>query len=234
VNALTVLALGLLLGLKHATEADHLAAVATLVTRQRSLGHAVRQGVAWGIGHTLTLSVFGGLVLAAGSRISGPFAHWLEVAVGLMLIALGADVMRRLVRERMHFHAHSHDDGIRHIHLHSHAGEGAHAISSHDHTHPAGIPVRATLVGMVHGMAGSAALVLLSFDAVRSPLVGLLYIFTFGFGSIAGMALLSIVIAIPLRFSASRLTRLHAALTMGVGAVSCVLGAIILYRQVVA
>jgi ABC-type nickel/cobalt efflux system permease component RcnA len=224
--------MGLLLGIKHATEADHLAAVATLVTREQSLGRAVKQGIAWGIGHTLTLSIFGGLVLAAGSSISEPLARWLELAVGIMLIALGVDVVRRLRRQRTHFHVHAHDNGVRHVHLHSHAGDGDHAASPHHHSHPSKLPLRATLVGMMHGMAGSAALVLLSVEAVTSPLLGWFYIATFGVGSIAGMAMLSAVIALPLRFSASRLTRLHGALMNAIGAASCGLGLLIVYRQV--
>lgn len=229
----TFLFLGLLLGMKHAIEADHLAAVATLVTGNKTVGQAVRHGVAWGIGHTLTLSLFAGAVLAFGTRMPEPVARWLELAVGVMLVALGADVLIRLARQRVHFHVHTHEDGIEHFHAHSHAGEGPHALSPHRHPHRPLLPLRAATVGMMHGMAGSAALVILSLEAVQSPATGILYIALFGIGSMAGMAILSAVIAIPLRYSANRLNRLHGVLTVVVGATSCLLGGGIICRQVV-
>lgn len=257
-TSLSILMVGLLLGMKHATEADHLAAVATLATRQNSLAQTLRQGVAWGIGHTLTLVLFGGLVLALGKAIPQHMEQALEMAVGLMLVALGADVLRRLVRQRIHFHAHSHIMGVRHVHAHSHAGEGAHRLSMHRHAHaqgiplrwrPAGsargvpspvgqhqhghvegVPLRALVVGMMHGMAGSAALILLSLGAVQSFAMGLVYILLFGAGSIIGMALLSVAIAIPLRLSAGYLGWLHKGMMALVGGLTCVLGAFMVYR----
>lgn len=229
----TVLLMGLLLGTKHATEADHLAAVAILVTGGKSLGQAVTHGVAWGVGHTLTLSLFGGIMLAIGSRISDDLARGLELAVGVMLIGLGVDVLYRLFRRRIHFHTHTHDDGVTHMHFHSHAADGL-AGSSHAHRHSSALPIRAALVGMMHGMAGSAALIVLSLETVRSPLIGCIYIAAFGVGSIAGMALLSIVIAWPMQLSARRLARVHAALMTTVGVASGVVGAVIVYRQALA
>ena len=115
-TSLSILLMGLLLGMKHATEADHLAAVATLVTRDRTLGQAVRHGVAWGIGHTIVLSAFAGAVLALGTQIPESVAGWLELLVGLMLVGLGIDVIVRLARRRVHFHVHEHEDGVRHVH----------------------------------------------------------------------------------------------------------------------
>jgi hypothetical protein len=227
-TGLFILFAGFLLGMKHATEADHLAAVATLVTRQHSLAQTVHQGIAWGIGHTLTLMLFGGMVLALGTSIPDHLAQGLELAVGLMLIALGADVLRRLVQRRIHFHVHSHESSVMHVHAHSHVGEGAHRYSLHQHTHK--LPRRALAVGMMHGMAGSAALILLSLGAVQSFVLGLLYIALFGAGSIIGMALLSVAIAVPLRFSAGYLGWLHNGMIALVGGFSCVLGALLVYQ----
>lgn len=229
-TGLFILIMGFLLGMKHATEADHLAAVATLVTRQNSLAQTMHQGIAWGIGHTLTLMLFGGIVLALGTSIPDHMVQGLELAVGLMLIALGADVLRRLVRKRIHFHVHSHEGSVKHVHAHSHVGEGAHRYSLHRHTHRKKLPLHALTVGMMHGMAGSATLILLSLGAVQSFSMGLLYIILFGVGSIAGMALLSVAIAIPLRFSADYLGWLHNGVIAVVGGFSCVLGAIMVYQ----
>ena len=223
-TALSILVVGFLLGMQHATEADHLAAVATLATRAATLSQTLRQGVAWGIGHTLTLMLFGGAVFLLGQAISPNLEQALETAVGLMLIVLGADVLRRLVRDRVHFHVHRHEAGTEHVHAHGHRGEGRHERSLHRHAHAARWPLRALAVGMMHGLAGSAALVVLSLKSAASLSLGLGYIALFGVGSIAGMALLSVVIALPLRLSAGYLVGLHRAMTALVGLFSCALG----------
>jgi hypothetical protein len=231
VTLASILALGFLLGLRHATDADHVAAVATLATRSRSMAHAVAQGVAWGTGHTLTLMLFGGAVLVLGGVVPAGAVRALELAVGVMLVLLGADALYRLRRERIHFHAHRHADGVAHFHAHSHRGEaGAHDAARHEHRHPHGFPARALLVGMVHGMAGSAALVLLSLEALRSPAWGLAYIAVFGFGSILGMAALSAAIAVPLRLTAHRLGGAYQRLSAAVGLATIALGCWIVYR----
>lgn len=231
-SVFSVLLVGFLLGLKHATETDHLAAVATLVTRQSNTAQTALQGVAWGFGHTVTLMGVGGVVLALGKQIPPNLEQALEFGVGLMLIVLGADVLRRLLRNRIHFHVHSHGAEIRHVHAHAHAqaeipkagvaGRREHVAARH--VHPHGLPLRALAVGTMHGLAGSAALVLLSLEAVQSWQMGLVYIAVFGCGSIAGMALLSVAIAVPLRLSSSRLGRLHSVTTAVFGAFSCLLG----------
>jgi ABC-type nickel/cobalt efflux system permease component RcnA len=202
--------------------------VATLATRSRSVGHTMLQGVAWGAGHTLTLLLFGGTVLVLGLVLPERAALALELAVGIMLIALGAEVLYRLWRGRVHFHAHRHADGAAHFHAHAHPGESQHDPDRHEHGH--GFPLRALLVGMVHGMAGSAALILLSLEALRTPAWGLAYIALFGIGSIAGMAALSVVIAIPLRLTSRRLDRAHGGLSALVGLGTVLLGCYVVLR----
>ncbi len=226
-----ILLLGLLLGMKHAFEADHVAALATLATRSQSLAQTVKLGAAWGLGHTLTLLLFGGLVLALDLVMPERLARGLEFAVGIMLLLLGLDVLRRVTRERVHFHIHRHAASIVHLHAHSHAGDTMpHDPEHHAHGHPRALRVRALLVGMMHGMAGSAALILLTLETVVSPGVGLLYIVLFGLGSILGMALLSVVIAIPLRYSESGLTLAHNTLVIVVGLVTVALGGAMIYE----
>jgi len=225
------LLLGLLLGMRHALDADHLAAVATLVTRSRSLGHTVWQGVAWGAGHTLTLLLFGGAVLVLGLVLPERAALALELAVGIMLVVLGTEVLYRLWRGRVHFHAHRHADGAKHFHAHAHEGESQeHDPNRQQHGH--GFPLRALLVGMVHGMAGSAALILLSLETLRTPAWGLAYIALFGIGSIAGMAALSVVIAIPMRLTSRRLNRSRNGLSVLVGVSTILLGCFVAFRSV--
>jgi ABC-type nickel/cobalt efflux system permease component RcnA len=228
--SLTLLLLGFLIGMRHAVETDHVAAVASLATRSNSVRDTVRQGAAWGLGHTVTLFLFGSVVLVLGLVMPQPMAQTLELGVGLMLVILGLDVLRRLARERIHFHLHHHDDGEAHFHAHSHAGEARHDPRRHAHEHPDGFPFRALFVGLMHGMAGSAALILLTIQTIESPLLGLLYIALFGVGSMLGMALLSFAIAIPLRYSARGMTWLHNALQAVVGVATIFIGAMLVYQ----
>jgi ABC-type nickel/cobalt efflux system permease component RcnA len=227
--SVSLLSLGFLLGMRHALESDHVAAVASLATRSRSMGDTIRQGAVWGAGHTLTLFVFGSLVLLLDTVIPETLARVLEFTVGLMLIGLGIDVLQRLLRERIHFHVHRHADGQLHFHAHSHAGEQGHP-AVHHHPHQRGrFPLRALFVGMMHGMAGSAALILLTLQSVHSPLTGMVYIMLFGVGSIAGMAALSAIIAVPLRYSIAGLNWAHNALHALVGVTTLGVGSMIVY-----
>jgi ABC-type nickel/cobalt efflux system permease component RcnA len=223
-----ILALGFLTGLQHAMEADHLAAVASLATRSRGVLDTAREGAVWGIGHTLTLFGFGGAVLLADAFVPERVASALELTVGLMLILLGADVLRRVIRQRLHFHAHRHG-AVEHFHLHSHAPNGEHDRDPHRHSHRTRLPLRALLVGMMHGMAGSAALILLALQAVTSPWQGLLYIAIFGFGSMVGMAVVGAAISLPLRYSPRGLTWAHNGLRASVGLFTVGLGGYIAY-----
>jgi hypothetical protein len=227
----SLLTLGFLIGMRHAVETDHLAAVASLVTRSGSMGDTIRQGAVWGIGHTLTLFIFCSLVLLLDAVIPETLAQGLEFMVGLMLLGLGIDVLRRLLRERIHFHVHGHEDGTLHFHAHSHAGDAGHpAVHSHDHDWIHSFPFRALIVGMMHGMAGSAALILLTLQTVHSPLTGMAYIALFGLGSIAGMAVLSVIIAVPLRYSAGGLTWLHNGLQAVIGIITLIAGGALMYH----
>lgn len=228
---LTLLLLGFLIGMRHAMETDHLAAVASLATRDQTMRDTIRQGAVWGTGHTLTLFLFGSLVLLMDAVIPQTLAAALEFTVGLMLLALGVDVLRRLLRERIHFHRHRHADGSLHLHAHSHSGEREHpAVHVHGHREPPAFPLRALLVGMMHGMAGSAALILLTLQAAQTTLAGITYIALFGIGSIAGMAMLSVIIAVPLRYSAASLTWVHNGLQAAIGIITIAIGGVIVYE----
>ncbi len=217
--------------MRHALEADHAAAVASLATQKGTVWHTVKQGIVWGVGHTITLIIVGSLVLIAGSTIPEHWAHVLEGMVGLMLMGLGIDVLRRLRKEHVHFHLHQHPDQPPHFHAHAHEAQEAHDLSSHKHTHPGGFPVRALLVGFMHGMAGSAALILLTIQSSMHPGEALGYILIFGIGSILGMGILSFVIAIPLWYSAHSLTWIHDNLQRGVGITTIILGLFVVWEH---
>ena len=214
-----LLVVGFLLGVRHALDPDHLASVATISTSSRTLVDGFKQGAAWGMGHTVTLLLFGGAALVLGLAVPEDLALVLELAVGVMLILLGADVLRRIMKERVHLHRHDHDDSASHLHVHSHP-----QVDRHEHSHSALIPLRALTVGLMHGLAGSAALLLLTVAAAPSIMSGIVYILVFGFGSILGMALLSIVIALPFRLSSNRFKRAQRNFRVGIGIVTIVLG----------
>src|SRR3982074_982069 len=192
-----ILGLGFLLGMQHALEADHIAAVSSIAARRSHVADIVKHGLTWGLGHTLTLFVFAGAAILLGHAIPEQFARPLETAVGVMLVGLGAHVLWRLWRDRVHFHQHGHGDGTGHIHAHSHAGaKHPHARAAHAHAH--GFRWRTLLVGLMHGMAGSAALLVLAVSQASSPAVALGYIALFGIGSLVGAGALSARTAGPL------------------------------------
>ena len=226
----SVLVLGLLLGLQHAVEADHLAAVASLGTRGGDLRDAARLGAAWGMGHGLTLLLFGGAVVLIGGSIGPGLALILESIVGLMLILLGTDVLLRIWRKRVHFHVHRHGRKT-HFHAHSHSPGGVHADDPHQHSHNWRLPLRPMFVGMVHGMAGSAALMVLALGSVQSIGQGLTYLALFGIGSAVGMTILAVVISLPLRWSARSLTWAHNGLTAILGLFTVSLGTLLLQQS---
>lgn len=225
----SVFLFGLLMGVRHAFEADHLAAVASLMTRGRGVRAGVLQGVAWGLGHTLTLLLAGGTCLLAGRAIPERWAARLEIAVGVMLMVLGADVLRRARRDRLHVHVHQHPDGTQHWHAHRHPEAAPHDPARHEHAHGVRLPARPLLVGLVHGLAGSAALFLLTLQTVPSIVAGLVYIGLFGLGSILGMAALSAAIAVPLRAAARTVSRVQGALEAVVGVATIAIGLKLLY-----
>lgn len=223
---LWTMTLGLLIGMQHALEADHVAAVSCIASRERSFRRIVRHGAVWGVGHTLTLILFAGGAILLGAGLPDSFALALEGLVGLMLAGLGGHVLFRLMREKVHFHRHRHQDGTEHFHAHRHGTEtGNHAAGqAHDHEHPSGLPWRSLLVGMTHGMAGSAALLVLAAAGLQSPAEGLAYVALFGIGSIAGMALLSALMAVPLAWSARTLTWAHRGLQGVAGGATLIFG----------
>jgi len=220
---LGILGLGFLLGMQHALEADHIAAVSSIAARRSHVTDIVKHGLTWGIGHTLTLFAFAGAALALGRAVPETIARPIESAVGVMLVGLGAHVLWRLWRDRVHFHTHSHQDGTVHVHAHSHAGETApHSRALHTHEH--GFRWRTLLVGLMHGMAGSAALLVLAVSQASSVAIGLGYVALFGVGSMVGMGALSTVIAIPIALSARWLTLANNGLQGAIGAITIAIG----------
>lgn len=198
----TFLLVGFLLGVRHALDPDHIAAVASLATRSVRTRENVKLAALWGLGHAGVLLGVGALAIGLGITLSDPLPRLFEGIVGLMLIALGADVLRHR-RNRVHAHAHRHADGTLHVHFHAHSpAERAHHGEEHPrHEHRHVSASRALLVGGVHGLAGSAALLLLALPGASSAGEALGCLVAFGVGSVLGMMLFSFAISLPLRFS---------------------------------
>lgn len=223
-----ILGLGFLLGLKHAIEADHLAAVTTIVAERQSLFSSVIIGGLWGLGHTISLVLAGIFVLFLNFQISGQTERFLELGVGIMLLFLGLNVLRKLVKGgKVHFHTHEHDG---HQHVHPHLHEHGHNDQSHTHFGFHMSP-RSIIVGMIHGLAGSAALMLIVIPTIESKTVGLIYILVFGLGSIAGMMIMSFLVGLPFRFTASRFEKLNLTLQCIAGLIGIILGLFIIYEK---
>jgi sulfite exporter TauE/SafE len=229
-SAATVLGVGFLIGLKHATEADHLAAVSTIVSERKSLLSSMFIGGVWGLGHTISLVIAGIFVLLLDFQISEQTERMLEFGVGVMLVLLGLNVLRKIVQGgTLHFHAHEH--GARqHVHAHLHELGAADEPNTH---HGFSFSPRALVIGMIHGLAGSAALMLLVIPTIDSRLLGLLYIIIFGVGSIGGMMLMSLLVGLPFSLTALRFNRFNSLLQSVAGLISVGLGFFIIYEKAV-
>lgn len=228
---ISTLGLGFLVGMHHATEADHVAAVCSIASGRKGIRTISRHGIFWGIGHTLTLIIIAGTCLVLRMTVPDSLASQLEFAVGIMLMGLGLHVLYRLRRDRVHFHSHSHGEGRPHFHAHSHRAElKSHALSEHDHPHNERLPWRTLVVGLVHGMAGSAALIVLTAATLDSPWWGAVYILVFGAGTTVGMGLLSAIIAAPITLTARSLTYANSTLQGVIGIITVVIGLRILFE----
>jgi nickel/cobalt transporter (NicO) family protein len=230
ISTASVLLFGLVFGLKHAVEADHLAAVSTIVSERKSVFSSSLVGGLWGIGHTVSLFVAGVSVLLLNLKIGERTALGLEFCVAVMLVALGANALRKLLRGGT-LHAHSHRHG-KHAHLHPHIHEELAKARKQpqDTHHDLTLNARPLLVGMVHGLAGSAALMLLVVSTVSTRAIGLAFIAVFGLGSIGGMMVMSALVSMPFRFTANRFKRAHRAVQILAAIFSLGLGMMMAYQ----
>jgi high-affinity nickel permease len=208
----SLVALGFVLGLRHATEADHLAAISTIVTERRSLLSSLLVGSLWGFGHTLALVVAGVGVLLLRYRLTDRMTHALELCVGIMLVLLGVNVLRGLASRGA---SHTHDRST--VAMHSHGDVW--------------LMARPLLVGIVHGLAGSAPLLLLTLTVMSSPLAAFSYIAVFGVGSIMGMSIMSLMLGVPARLTVEHFARTHLALRVVSGLFSVALGLVMVYEN---
>ena len=237
VSVFSLLAFGFALGLKHATEADHLAAVSTIVSDRKSPWSASLVGALWGLGHTISLFVAAVAVILFHFEIGERLSRSLELGVALMLIVLGFDTLRKLFRGgqlHMHFHRHG---GRLHAHPHVHDATQIYQ-PAHDQEQAGGQPThhglaigpRPLIVGMIHGLAGSGALMLLVLSTISSPVVGVSYILVFGIGSIGGMILMSLLLSLPFHFTAKTFGGVELTMRGLAGAFSLSFGVFMIYQ----
>jgi sulfite exporter TauE/SafE len=222
VSLLSILALGFVLGIKHAIEPDHVIAVSTLASQTKKLWRSSLAGVFWGIGHTATLFIIGIILLAMKGEIPEKWAMSLEFLVGIMLVYLGITTI--LSFKNIHLHEHEHDGDL-HKHVHSHDNGDHH----HKHQHKNVSYLKSMFIGLIHGLAGSGAMVLLTMSTVNTAWEGAVYILIFGAGTIVGMLFFTTIIGIPFVFSAKKLN-LNKKLTQLTGVISTVFGIYYMYN----
>jgi ABC-type nickel/cobalt efflux system permease component RcnA len=244
---LSILALGFFLGMRHATDSDHVIAVTTIVSRQRNIASAALTGVFWGIGHSITLLVVGGAIVLFGLVIPQRLGMGFEFCVALMLILLGWLNLRAFRRsvdsvtsneQHIHEHVHQHGDYV-HRHPHGHDPE-EHGHSEKDvptarldrqfgYSHFYRL-LRPVIVGVVHGLAGSAAVALLVLPIIRDPMWAMIYLLIFGVGTIAGMMLITAAIAAPITYSANRFRAFNRYVGAAAGVLSLIFGLFLVYQ----
>jgi ABC-type nickel/cobalt efflux system permease component RcnA len=222
----SLLILGLLLGLRHTLDLDHLIAMSTLVSQSRSLKRSAVLGALWGLGHTASLLAAGLLVLLVSWQPRSEDQPLLEGLVGVMLVVLGARLIWRLRRGHLHWHTHRHGD-VEHAHPHIHVpGE---AVGQHGH-HVVGTARAPFLVGIVHGLAGSAAFVLLTTKYAQTQGEGLPFLVMFGLGTVVGMAAMSSLMTLPLWRGGVRLGRLQTVARAVAGSLSVAFGLYVVWE----
>ena len=256
---LAIALLGLVLGMRHATDPDHVIAVTTILSREHRLAAATRIGVIWGLGHTITVLIVGAAIIVFKIAIPARLGLAMEFAVAVVLILLGVGAAASLVRKgarRMrgaspqpdellvHAHAHTHD-GATHVHPHVHIGdhEDAHEdiddATHRDHRIPAdALPpfaarrplLRSFAVGLVHGLAGSAAIALLVLSAIPNPLWATLYLAIFCVGTVIGMGLITTAIATPFMVVSRQASWIRQGLVTGSGLLSFGFGLFLAYQ----
>jgi ABC-type nickel/cobalt efflux system permease component RcnA len=227
-NVVTVAGIGLILGLRHAFEPDHLAAVSTLATRPAArLRSAARLGLVWGLGHTGTVGVVALLIIVLGVHLPDRFWPAAELLVAALLVLLGATVIWRYARGRWHMHAHAHPATPPHFHLHSHASD-----ATHSHAHGSVDARRSLGFGVAHGLAGSGAIAALLVAAAPDVTSRLIYFAAFGAGTILGMLVVSLTLSLVVRLAAGRGARWATILHVG-AAVGSVIAGVVLAQQVI-
>ena len=220
-----ILLTGLGLGFAHSLDPDHVVAVSTLLCNNKSIRKSITSATVWGVGHSTVLFIIGLLVLTLSVVIPQSVLKLFDSAAGVLLIILGALVIRPLIAERIrpdqinHEHTHSHPQTHPHSHPHDHTKDNHHG---HAHLH------KSALTGALQGLGGSAALMLVTLSTVNSVGVGLVFICLFGVGVILGMVGIACLVGSVMAYTASNLEKVHKIIKALTGSVSIVFGILII------
>ena len=245
ISLLTILAVGFILGMRHATDADHVIAVSTIVTREQKASRAAMVGAAWGVGHTVTILAVGSILILFRITLPPRVGLSMELAMGVMLIVLGLRNLRAsfawpLARRHEHkptVHYHAHGDFI-----HAHDSTPDRPPSHHHEDTPVSrldrwfgrsslyTMVRPLLIGIVHGLAGSAAIALLVLSTIPRARWAAAYLVIFGIGTILGMMLITMAMASTFSFGQKRFVNVGRHFEWAAGAISLVFGAFVTYQ----
>ena len=253
-NVVSFLFLGFFLGMRHATDADHVVAIATIVSRERSVAGSALIGAAWGVGHTVTVMAVGTAIIVFGVVIPPRLGMSMEFAVGIMLVLLGVLTLTGVGRVARAAHAHAGVSAGRELDLHDHLHTHGDYVHRHQHGHCSGAHghaeghtplarldrsglgrtafyswLRPFVVGLVHGLAGSAAVALMILSIIREPVAALGYLLLFGLGTIVGMMLITLILSAPFAFTAVNLPKFNWRLRVASGLVSFVFGVVLIY-----
>ena len=225
----SAIALGFLLGLKHATDADHVVAVASIVDRSKNIWRGLWIGFSWGLGHTTPLLILGVVILFFKEVVLDRYeniAPFFEFAVGIMLVLLGVQVFWQLKKNHVHVHEHHHDEKT-HVHVHaSHQfNEEISEADSHNFF-KIGVPsfrLKSFFIGMIHGLAGSAAVMLALLPTIKSTWIGIIYLILFGLGTILSMSIITILLSVPFAMSSNN-KKLYQYISTTAGTISILFG----------
>ncbi|HST09758.1 MAG TPA: hypothetical protein VLL05_05245 [Terriglobales bacterium] len=246
---LTIIGVGFVLGIRHATDPDHVIAVTTIVSRQQSIRHAGVIGILWGLGHTITIVLVGTGIIVFNLTIPPRIGLAMELAVGLMLIVLGVLNLTGITRWITERFTPEHTASVVHSHIHRHGGEAY--VHTHEHDPDAHLGfeekpqgpgqrllqrlglyqlLRPLAVGIVHGLAGSAAVALLVLTTIHEPRWAIVYLLVFGLGTIAGMMVITMLMGVPFAYTGQRFERFNRGLSVASGLISVAFGLFITFQ----
>jgi hypothetical protein len=253
-NVVSFLFLGFFLGMRHATDADHVVAIATIVSREHSMAGSAVIGAAWGVGHTVTVMAVGAAIIVFGLVIPPQLGMSMEFAVGIMLVLLGVLTLTGMGSAVGAAHAHAGAPGRQELDVHDHLHAHGDYVHRHPHGHDPGAHghaeehtplarldrsrlgrlalyewLRPFAVGLVHGLAGSAAVALMVLSIIHEPAAALGYLLLFGLGTVVGMMLITLILSVPFTFTAVNLPKFNWRLRVASGLVSFVFGVVLIY-----
>lgn len=235
INFFTVLGFGFLLGLRHATDADHVVAITTLLGKHRKIRHSTFIGILWGIGHSITVTLIAIPIIFYSFTVPPGLGLILEFFVGVLLVTLGVltlsglteKISRHFTNPTIHKHAHESTAGKPHSHVHFHVSDNLSKNLHHIGTFQI---VRPIVVGLIHGLAGSAAITLLILSTIKNPTLSVFYLFIFHFGVIIGMMIITTLLGASIVLVKKKSENLNKYLITASGVLSFGFGIFIMYR----